>query len=345
MKPFIFLLCAAIATATFSSRVFAADVIFFWGDNAEPPITRTITETVAPADDYRSRAGSLGYGRLGVGDYGVTHAGDDRHAALAKPYDADLVCNLVSATTFRCSDTDGNRRNTKFLYFWIKGNTDEEDLFSYARVDADLDASSTATRIASIRQGAEEATDSVRRLGRGYYELELGAAVERESSIQTQASEEGSFGVNCNPVGVLGRRVQVRCTKLDGEPVDTGFRIIAVSGQRRPSHNFALFDVFKQSSYRDEAEMDAEFSRASDGSEQSVRRISEGRYRVRLGPSAQEGGHVQVTSMGLFGSRCYIVNWGRTAVTIQCVRDGEPAETPFSVMGATPLTGSVYPRP
>lgn len=132
--------------------------------------------------------------------------------------------------------------------------------------------------------------EGIRRIGRGFYEVTLGAAVERESSVQAQATRSRTIGVRCSPTAVVGSRVQVRCALAGGRYVDSGARVIAVSGLRRRSHNRALFDVFKQSSFSATAQFDASFSEASDGSRQSFSSIAKGRYRVRLGPSAVPGG-------------------------------------------------------
>lgn len=334
---------AIVVLAFYAHGAGAVEVIYFWGNNATPPISATITDSVVPAPEYRSRAGDIRYGRRGVGDYGVVHFGTGKAGVLVKPYDSGVTCTLSDDRIgFLCGEDISSRVNTRFLYFWLKGTLEEEYLFSYAEVAVEPSEGRIVVSVA--RQGGDETSAGARRIGRGYYEVTLGSAVERESSVQTQASGSTSIGIGCNPVGVLGRRVQVRCTLSDGTTKDSDFYVIAVSGLRRPSHNHALFDVFKQNSYRTTARMDPRFSKASDDSSQSVTRVAEGRYRVELGPSANEGGHVQVTSMGLFGSKCHVAGWENGFVTIKCTRNGEPAQTPFSVMGATPLTGSVYPR-
>ncbi len=70
---------------------------------------------------------------------------------------------------------------------------------------------------------------------------------------------------------------------------------------------------------------------SSDGSPQSMRRISTGVYSVDLGPEANRGGHVQAIAY-LSTAECHVGNWGGGRATIYCHNRGVRVDSGFHVV-------------
>lgn len=339
----LFRIFAFASVISFLSPAQAVEVIFFWGNNATPPIDLSGSDWVVPSTTYMSAAANARYGRLGNGDYAINHFaipdGETNSAVvLMKPYGSDALCNVRQVFEALCFDRFGNPKNTRFLYFWATATEDEADLLSYGRVFVD-------GGWPGLLQFGEIFDDRVTQINTGLYDVYLGEAATTESSVQVQQSDLHGNNINCNPLWWSAGRVRVQCTHRDGYRVDSGFRLIAASGRKRINHNRALFDVATQRLYGTRPRLDYSFSQASDNSSQTVSRTGLGRYLVTLGPSANPEGHVQVTSMDYNGAECHVLGFGGGNVSIACTNDGVAVDVPFTVMGATPLTGTVYPRP
>ncbi len=336
-------LCIGLLALNTVSLSHAIEVVFFWGNNATPSIDISGRDWVTPSPTYMSAAANARYGRLGAGDYAFDHVaipdGESLSAVvLMKPYGSDALCNVRYVYETLCYNRFGNRQNTRFLYFWATAKEDEADLLSYGRVGVH-------GGLPALYQFGTYQEGGVSQIATGLYDVYLGEAATTESSVQVQQSDVHGSNINCNPLWWYAGRVRVQCNHRFGYPVDSGFRLIAASGRKRANHNRALFDVATQRLYGSRPRLDNSFSQASDNSLQSVTRTRLGHYRVKLGPSASTEGHVQVTSMDYNGAECHVVGFGSGYANIACTRNGVNVDVPFTMMGATPLTGTIYPRP
>ena len=337
-------LFSLLSTVLYISYSQAVEVVFFWGNSATPPIDISGSDWIEPSPSYMSAAANARYGRLGNGDYVFDHSAfpDDEAisaAVLMKPYGSDALCNVRYVYEALCYDRNGNYKNTRFLYFWVRATAEEADLLSYGRVGVH-------GGYPGLYQFGEYQEGGVTQIGTGLYDVYLGEAASTESSVQVQESDVHGSNIACNPLWWSGGRVRVQCTHREGNfRVDSGFRLIAASGRKRVNHNRALFDVATQRLYGTRPRLDYSFSQASDNSSQTVSRTGVGRYLLTLGPSANPEGHVQVTAMASDSSECHVLGFGGGNVSIACTLNGNAVDVPFTVMGATPLTGSIYPRP
>lgn len=333
------LLCLPVTLAN------ALEIVYFWGNNPTPPIDISGGSWVTPSPYYMSAAADARYGRIDTGTYAVDHSalyGGDRFSAavLLKPYGTNAVCSLRDADWGSCVGSDERPFNTRFLYFWATAEPHEAYVLSYGRVDTDnFGSEPTFYQHGIYKPGA------VTRVSKGLYIVRLGDAATFKSSVQVQHFDNRGSNVICNPLFWNRGSVLVRCVHRLGFPVDYGFRLVATSALPMPGHDEGLFDVATQKSDGATAELDMRFSQASDESPQHVVRLGTGYYRLRLGPSANVRGHVQVSAMDWHGAECHVIGWGSDYVQIGCTRQGSPVDSPFTVMGVTPYAGANFPRP
>ncbi|RMF17755.1 MAG: hypothetical protein D6758_05785 [Gammaproteobacteria bacterium] len=328
-----------------ASLAHAIEIVYFWGNNATPPIDGSGASWVTPHPLYMSAAAEARYSRADVGDYSYDHSalsGGDQFSAgvLFKPYgsDTNAVCSLRYVYLGVCRDPSGAPRPTRFLYFWATAEPEEADVLTYGRVD-------TYGGYPTFYQYGHRVPGAVTRIDTGIYSVKLGGAATRRASVQVQHFDNHGSNINCNPFWWYNGTVLVRCVHRLGFPVDYGFRLVAASAATPYDGERVLFDALTQRSFRPEPILDPGFSQASDGSTQRVSRLAPGYYRVRLGPSANRYGHVQVSSMDYYGAECHVVGFGGGYVSIACSRNGNAVDSPFTVMGVTPYAGANFPRP
>ena len=167
---------------------------------------------------------------------------------------------------------------------------------------------------------------AVRRNSTGSYSVSLGGIVGLEAAVL--ATGYGG-DVACNVESWSFGTANLSCFRpfdpASGLVFDSPLTVLAVDqGLERAS--------FVWSSNRTGGNADPSYSQASDGSPQSVDRLSVGRYRVRIGPEASIGGNVQVSAYGSSAS-CRPTNyWREGIVSVYCTSAGVPVDSQFVVL-------------
>ena len=232
-------------------------------------------------------------------------------------------CNTASwaggSVQVRCFDALGIPADRMFLVFAVKASPADVGTLSYAWIQEAARPNSTASATYRFGDGSFE----VQRSAAGTYDINLVAAYTRPLTVLATA-----YGSDwrCFVIGeaIARRNVRVGCRDAAGANVDSRVSVLML----RPG--FPGFSVASNESMAGGPA--GGFSRASDGSAQSVERIALGRYRVRLGPEASAGGHVQVTSF-FSPANCWVESWGGGTALVRCERGGAPADGTFMVTG------------
>ncbi len=157
---------------------------------------------------------------------------------------------------------------------------------------------------------------TVRSRRTGTYEAHVGTIADAPVAMMVT----GAGNTYCAPLARSRGQVMITCRNASGVPTD------------RASALLVLRRGFGDASFATSALGGRRLGEgwSSDGSAQSVRRVSTGRYVARIGPQASTGGVVQATSY-FSTAFCHVVQWGDGAATIRCDRNGRPVDSAFTV--------------
>jgi astacin (peptidase family M12A) len=310
-----FALSATIAAGVTSA--YGADIAYAWAN-------RPASATYTPDSNYVFNDGQpVQISRRSLGRYSVAFgrvagAGANVQVQL---YGADAgYCSAqgwnIGTVNVLCYDAAGAPADRRFVVLAIKAAAGEEAQIAYAWLNNASAASYSAD--AGYRFGPGDM--NVTRTIAGNYKVNLASNVRnRRISLATGYATSARCNVTLNTRG----RVQVTCINPSETLVDARSSVLLLrEGVARMSMAFNVaFD----------GELGIEHGLASDGSAQSVQRISEGRYRVVVGPEANPGGHVQVSAI-LTRAHCWPESWGGGAVTVRCARNGALTDAGFGVV-------------
>jgi Astacin (Peptidase family M12A) len=329
---FAFALPAMIGAGATSA--YGADIAYAWAN-------RPASATYTPDSNYVFNNGQpVQISRQSLGRYSVAFgrvAGPGANVQV-QLYGADAgYCNAQSwnngSVNVRCYNVAGAAADRRFVVLAIKAAAGEEAQIAYAWLNNASAASYSAD--ASYRFGPGDM--NVTRTTAGNYKVNLATNVRnRRISLATGYATTARCNVTLNTRG----RVQVTCINPSETLVDARASVLLLrEGVPRMS---LAFNVAM------DGELGAEYGLSSDGSAQSVQRISQGRYRVVIGPEANPGGHVQVAAI-LTRAHCWPESWGGGAVTVRCARNGALTDAGFGVValarGGALTPTIVVPRP
>ncbi len=300
-----------------ATSAYGADIAYAWAN-------RPASATYTPDSNYIFNDGQpVQISRRSLGRYRVAFgrvAGQGANVQV-QLYGVDAgYCNVQGwdngNADVRCYDAAGAPADRRFVILAIKAAAGEESQIAYAWLSNPSTASYSAAGGYSFGPGDM----SVTRTTAGNYKVNLASNVRnRRISLATGYATSARCNVTLNTRG----RIQVTCINPSETLVDARASVLLLrEGVARMSMAFNV-------AY--EGELGAEHGFASDGSAQSVQRISEGRYRVVIGPEANPGGHVQVSAI-LTRAHCWPESWGGGAVMVRCARNGALTDAGFGVV-------------
>lgn len=317
-----------------ATNAYGADIAYAWAN-------RPASATYTPDSNYVFNAGQpVQISRRSLGRYSVAFgrvAGPGANVQV-QLYGADAgYCNAQGwnngSVNVLCYNAAGAPADRRFVILAIKAAAGEEAQIAYAWLNNASAASYSAA--AGYRFGPGDM--NVTRTIAGNYKVNLATNVRnRRIALATGYATSARCNVTLNTRG----RVQVTCINPSETLVDARSSVLLLrEGVARMSlaFNVAL-----------DGELGIEHGLASDGSAQSVQRISQGRYRVVVGPEANPGGHVQVAAI-LTRAHCWPESWGGGAVMVRCTRNGALTDAGFGVValsrGGALTPTIVVPRP
>ncbi len=316
-KSIAFALALPAMIAASATSAYGADIAYAWAN-------RPASATYTPDSNYVFNDGQpVQISRRSLGRYSVAFgrvAGPGANVQVQLYGDDTGYCNAQSWNNGRvnvlCYNAAGGLADRRFVILAVKAAAGEEAQIAYAWLNNASAASYSAA--AGYRFGPGDM--NVTRTIAGNYKVNLAANVRnRRISLATGYATAARCNVTLNTRG----RVQVTCINPSEALVDARSSVLLLrEGIARMSmaFNVAL-----------DGELGAEHGLASDGSAQSVQRISEGRYRVVVGPEANPGGHVQVAAI-LTRAHCWPESWGGGAVMVRCARNGALTDAGFGVV-------------
>ncbi|MBI1365722.1 MAG: hypothetical protein GC153_07155 [Alphaproteobacteria bacterium] len=277
----------------------------------------------APADYLFNAGQPAAITRSAVGRYHVAFgrvadAGANVQVSL---YGDDTgYCNVQSwgggGVNIACFDAAGRPANRRFSVLAIKAAASDAPETAYAWLH---DPRPSGFIAASPQYAFGESAIRFRRTGAGVYSARLGAFAQQ--NVVPFATAYGSNG-RCAAMAKVNIDVLVRC--VNGADASADMRSsLLVLRRGFPGYSFATVAAG--------ARLLPEQSWSSDGSTQSVTRLSTGRYRVRVGPEAAAGGAVIASSFFLSLAECHVASQSAGAATIACNRGASPADSPFIV--------------
>ncbi len=328
----------AAVLAAGATSAYGADLAYAWAN-------RPASATYTPDANYVFNDGQpVQISRRSLGRYRVAFgrvAGQGANVQV-QLYGADAgYCNVQGwdngTADVRCYDAAGALADRRFVILAIKAAAGEESQIAYAWLSNQIAASYSAAGGYSFGPGDMNVT----RTTAGNYKVNLADNVRnRHISLATGYATPARCDTTLNTRG----RVQVTCINPSETLVDARSSVLLLrEGIARMSMAFNVaFD----------GELGAAHGLASDGSAQSVQRVSEGRYRVAVGPEANPGGHVQVSAI-LTKAHCWPESWGGGAVMVRCARNGALTDAGFGVIAlarggvraATIVAPPVVPAP
>lgn len=167
----------------------------------------------------------------------------------------------------------------------------------------------------------------VRRGGTGSYRVRLGEVVGTRSATLTTGYGGDAL---CTALLRISRDIVLGCRTPAGEARDSRASVLTL----RVGLSGMSFATSTLSGGLSDPQ-----SWASDGSAQFISRVSDGRYRVRIGPEADAGGIV-LAGATLSNATCHPESWSGGIATILCHRGGAPVNAMFSAVafrsGAAP---------
>ena len=339
-KRVLSILAPVASMAAGVSSAYSADIAYAWANNPAAaqyaPDANYVFNNGQPVEIKRQSLGrySVSFGRVasvGANVQVQIYGGDMGH------------CNVANwnggTVNIRCYNAAGAPADRRFVILAIKGEAGEQSDIAYAW----LNNQSAATYAASSTYRFGPGDMNVTRTTAGNYRVNLAQNVrDRHISLATGYATSKRCDTTLNTRG----RVQVTC--IDGtERLGDARASVLLLREGVPRMSMA-FNVSL------DGEIGAEHGLASDGSAQSVTKLSTGRYRVKVGPEANAGGHVQVSPI-LTRAHCWPESWGSGSVTVRCARNGAPADAGFGVVAlargaartatiARPAIGAVTPR-
>ncbi len=322
-----------VFAASAATRAYGADIAYAWA-NRPASAVYTPDANYVFNDDQPVQISRHMLGRYSVAFGRVAGAGANVQVQL---YGADAgYCNAQGwnngTVNVLCYDAAGAPADRQFVVLAIKAAAGEEAQVAYAWLNNASAASYSAA--AGYRFGPGDM--NVARTTAGNYRVNLAGNVRnRHIALATGYATTARCNVTLNTRG----RVQVTCLNADETLIDARASVLMLrEGVARMSLAFNVaFD----------GELGVEHGLASDGSAQSVQRLSEGRYRVVVGPEANPGGHVQVSAI-LTRAHCWPESWGGGAVMVRCTRNGALTDAGFGVATLArggPRAATIVPRP
>lgn len=178
-----------------------------------------------------------------------------------------------------CFDSDKQLADREFSILAMKGSTGDEAVLAYAW----LNDKSSDQYAADINYRFGNGNMVVKRTAKGRYGVNVGSPAGKEASVLTSGYKGRE---HCATHNWGNRTVIIICNTADGTTLDSQATVLVVK-QGFPNASFLW-------NSKPEGAMSDSYSAASDGSAQSVTKLSTGRYRVKLGPEANSGGNVGV---------------------------------------------------
>ncbi len=291
----------------------AADVAFAWANNSTaasyaPNASYTFNDGQSVRVTRRSRGiYQVAFGRVASGGATV-------HAEI---YGSDPGhCNVWGWTSgiahIRCFDHTGAPADRRYTVFAVKGTSADTTTLGYAW----LSNPTASTYAADAGYSFGSGNRIVNRSSAGVYRIKLtsdGHTFTTAGGYQTPA--------RCRVTTTPRGSVSLACGQLNRALIDARATVLSIN------RGFERFSYAANVSTSGEL-FDGSF--ASDGSTQSVTRLSTGRYRVKIGPEANVGGIVMVTPLLTYAT-CRVESWAGGFATVLCLNGDTPEDAGFGV--------------
>ncbi len=170
-------------------------------------------------------------------------------------------------------------------------------------------------------------TNSITRLGTGYYRVDLPGLGQANGNVQVTAYNSANHckPISWSPSGTT-QQVYVQCATPAGANADTTFVAQYYrAGAGNPEQGAYLWaDQPSSASYTPSAS----YSYNSRGGTNQVTRSGVGVYQASLPGFTTGGGNVQVTAYGSTTDYCKVASWGTSTVNVRCFDTaGNPSDS------------------
>ena len=323
-----FLLGAIVFVGSLSfvpGQAAAAEIAYTWANKPTTPSYTAPTNysfnAGQPVKITRSSTGKyrVNFGRVAAvgGTVQVSAYGTDIGHCTIKNWSGGSV-------NVWCFDGDNQLADRRISILAIKGGRGEKNSLAYAWLQDRNKASYTASPEYRFGDGSMAVSHSTK----GRYQVALGSSVGVEAILL--ASGYGGR-IHCGMENWGSGIARIICNNTNTIAADSQSTVLAIKSGF-PGASF----VWNSSA---SGQANATYSHASDGSAQSVTKLSTGRYQVTLGPEAISGGNIQVSAYKT-GVTCWPERWNSGQVTVRCAKGKMLIDSPFVVFGLKALSGS-----
>ena len=242
-------------------------------------------------------------------------------------YGADSgYCNVANwgngTVNVQCYNNSGAPADRRFVVLALKASAADKDKLVYAW----LNNPTTASYVASPGYAFAKDTVNVRRTGAGDYFVDFKKPFNGPQYVTLVSGYNTKAQCGAHKFSIGG--TAVGCWQAsNSSPVDARASVLEL--------HRGIGRVSVATTINPAGKLSPSDWGASDGSAQSVNRMSVGRYRVAVGPEAGVGGHVQVRAIGETGS-CWPEAWVNGAVFVRCARNGVAKDMAFTVVALAP---------
>ncbi len=198
----------------------------------------------------------------------------------------------------------------------MKGTAGDESKMAYAWLNNKTSAHYTAHNTYRFGNGSM----AVRRVATGRYGINIGSSAGTEAAVLATGYNGRE---HCAIKNWGNGTTNVVCNDADGVELDSQATVLALK-KGFPNASFLW-------NSKPDGAMSTGYSTASDDSTQSVTRLSQGRYRVKLGPEANSGGNIQVSAYQS-DATCWPENWNSGNVTVRCAKGSVLSDSRFVIL-------------